>query len=231
MSAPAPQPTHAAIEPPHETRPLALRVAVLLVGMVFATFGIAAVTSAALGTTPISSVPVVLADITGFTFGMMTVAMNCVFVLIQIVLLKRASLAILMQIPAVFLFGALIDLGMWVFGPVTAVAQASAAPYAASWAMSLLGNVLLAVGIVLQIRSNTIVMAGEGLVLAVCLKLKKVFGTVKIANDLTLVAIAVVMEWAAFGRITEVREGTLVSAVMVGYLVKLIQRRLTAKKA
>ena len=207
--------------------PLPQRILVLLVGMAFAAFGIAAVTSAALGTTPISSVPVVLADMTGLTFGTTTILINCCFVIGQIVLLQRVSAAILMQVPAVLLF----DLGMSALAPVTDVMRVSACPYAASWVMSLAGNVLLATGITMQIRSNTIVQAGEGIVLAVCYKFKKTFGSMKVANDLSLVAIAVVMELAAFGTVTEVREGTFVSAVMVGMLVKAIQKRLDARNA
>lgn len=223
--------TSAAENPPKTQAPLPLRILVLLVGMAFAAFGIAAVTSAALGTTPISSVPVVLADMTGLTFGTTTILINCCFVIGQIVLLQRVSAAILMQVPAVLLFGLFIDLGMSALAPVTDVMRVSACPYAASWVMSLAGNVLLATGITMQIRSNTIVQAGEGIVLAVCYKFKKTFGSMKVANDLSLVAIAVVMELAAFGTVTEVREGTLVSAVMVGMLVKAIQKRLDARNA
>lgn len=131
--------TSAAENPPKTQAPLPLRILVLLVGMAFAAFGIAAVTSAALGTTPISSVPVVLADMTGLTFGTTTILINCCFVIGQIVLLQRVSAAILMQVPAVLLFGLFIDLGMSALAPVTDVMRVSACPYAASWGMSLAG--------------------------------------------------------------------------------------------
>lgn len=72
--------TSAAENPPKTQAPLPLRILVLLVGMAFAAFGIAAVTSAALGTTPISSVPVVLADMTGLTFGTVTEVREGTFV-------------------------------------------------------------------------------------------------------------------------------------------------------
>ena len=49
--------------------------------------------------------------------------------------------------------------------------------YVTALALSLVGNLLLAFGIVMQIRSKTLVQPGEGIVLAVAVTLKKPFGT------------------------------------------------------
>lgn len=194
--------------------------------MVFAAFGIAGVTSASLGTTPVSSVPVVFAKLTGFTFGTTTIAFNAVLVVGQIVLLKRVTAAILGQIPSLVIFGLLLDAAMATLSPLVPMVHASCA---SAWAMSLVGNVLLAVGIVLQVNSRTIVQSGEGIVIAVSMRLKKTFGSMKIANDISLVVIAVIMESAFLGTVSEVREGTLVSAVMVGIVVKAVQKRLSER--
>ena len=54
----------------------------------------------------------------------------------------------------------------------------------------------------------------------------------KICNDVSLVAIAAAVSWFALGKIVQIREGTLLSAVLVGLLVKAIdglRRRITGK--
>ena len=62
---------------------LAFRVLFLMVGMFLATVGIALVTLADLGTTPISTVPYVFSVITGYSFGLTTFVVNLFFILGQ----------------------------------------------------------------------------------------------------------------------------------------------------
>ena len=90
---------------------LVLRILLLTAGMFVMALGIADVTLAGLGTTPISTVPLVTAEILGITFGEATFVVNCFFVLGQIVLLRRGyQLVNLLQIPLVFAFGFFITL-------------------------------------------------------------------------------------------------------------------------
>ena len=87
-------------------------------------------------------------------------------------------------------------------------------------AMSMFGNLALAVGIILQVRSKTIVQPGEGIVLAFATVFHRPFGSVKVVNDIVLVIIAAILSYAALGSFVGLREGTAVSAIMVGFLVK-----------
>ena len=91
-----------------------------------------------------------------------------------------------------------------------------------SAALSMFGNLVLAVGIILQVRSKTIVQPGEGIVLAFAAVFHRPFGTVKIVNDTVLVVIAAILSFAVLGSFVGLREGTAVSAVLVGFLVKAI---------
>ena len=68
--------------------------------------------------------------------------------------------------------------------------------------------------------SKTIVQPGEGMVLAVSVVLRKSFGTIKIWNDVTLVLLAVILGFVFLGHVAGVREGTVVSAFLVGFLIK-----------
>ena len=199
---------------------LLFRIPLLVFGMAAAASGIAAVTTADLGTTPISTLPLAVAEIFGITFGTATFVVNVGFVLGQILLLRRHFLpANLLQIPVVFLFSVFIDGAMALFGMVTLPDA-----YVAHLGLSLFGNLLLAVGIVLQIRSKTIVQPGEGIVLAASVVLRRPFGTLKIANDVSLVTASALLAYAMLGHVVAIREGTLVSAILVGLLVKAIER-------
>lgn len=187
--------------------------------MFVAATGVALTTVARLGTTPISTVPYVITALTGLSFGTTTFLLSLLMVAGQaLVLRRRFNLMNLLQIPTVFFFGAFIDLAMHLVSPH---------PPSGWWtglAMSMAGNVVLAAGIVMQIRSKTLVQPGEGLVLAVAAVTKRPFGTIKILNDVTFSALAVAIGLCAAGEVIGVREGTVISAVLVGLFARLIGR-------
>lgn len=54
--------------------------------------GIAASTQADLGTTPISSLPYVLTFITPLSFGVTTIIVNLIFIILQLIILKKNRL-------------------------------------------------------------------------------------------------------------------------------------------
>ena len=175
---------------------LSLRLLLLLIGMFTAALGVALTTVADLGTTPISTVPYVFTVLTGYSFGTTTFFVNIFLVAGQVLLLRRRfSLWNLLQIPTVLIFGICIDLAM---------------------------AIVLALGIVMQIRSKTIVQPGEGFVLAAAAVTRKSFGSIKIVNDVTLSLIAAGIGLVCAGELIGVREGTVLSAVLVGLFAKLI---------
>lgn len=200
---------------------LLLRILLLLAGMFLASLGIALTTLAGLGTTPISTVPYTGAAITGLTFGTCVVILNFAYVAGQIALLRRRySPMNLLQIPIGFLFGAFIDLSMFLLSSLTPNGWWTGA------LMSVIGNVILALGTVMQIRSKTLVQPGEGFVIAAAALARKSFGTMKIVNDLALTGIAATMGLVFLGEIHAIREGTLASAILIGLFAKLIDHGL-----
>lgn len=61
-----------------------------IIGVLINSFGIALITKGALGTSPISSVPYVLSlQFPSLSFGMTTFLINSLFILVQIILLKK----------------------------------------------------------------------------------------------------------------------------------------------
>lgn len=196
-----------------------LRWLLLAAGMFVAASGVSIITQSGLGTTPISTVPLAFTPVTGASFGTTTFFVNIFFVLLQWPLLgKYFHMTTFFQIPVVFVFSAFIDLTMALFAPVIPES------YAARCAVSFLGNAVLALGIVMQLHSRTIVQPGEGLVIALTVRFKKPFGTLKIVNDVTLVCLAALIGLAFTGAVVGIREGTLVSAFFVGFFAKQIMK-------
>ncbi len=71
---------------------------------------------------------------------------------------------------------------------------------------------------------NMLFLLGEALVRAISQKFNYQFGNVKVCFDTTLACSAAILALLSFHRLNGVREGTLISALAVGQLVKLFSR-------
>lgn len=177
--------------------------------------GVALSIKADLGTSPISSFPYVTSCLSGMSVGTTTIILNCVFVLIQILLLrKRYQWIQLLQIPAVIFFGLMIDI---CGGLLKGVAYGS---YPEQWLLCIAGILLVGFGVGIEVMAGVVTTAGEGLVLAICQVLPVKFGNAKIAFDVTLVCLSVLTALLAAGEVEGVREGTAAAAVFVGLTAK-----------
>lgn len=65
------------------------RYLLLLLGLSIMAFGVAFSIKASLGTSPISSVPYVVSLFAPLTVGTATIIMHCVFIIMQILILRR----------------------------------------------------------------------------------------------------------------------------------------------
>ena len=191
------------------------RYLILLAGLAVMAFGVACSIKANLGTSPISSVPYVISLFAPLTVGTATILMHCVFILIQILLLRKQYHPIqLMQLPVAVFFGYLTDFGVW------AVRGISCNSYWQQWILCLIGIFLVAVGVSLEVKAGVVVLAGEGVVLAVCKIFPVKFGYMKVGFDVTLVVIACILSLVFTGHLQGVREGTVPAALLVGMIAK-----------
>lgn len=201
------------------------RYLLLLVGLAIMAFGVAFSIKASLGTSPISSVPYVVSLFAPLTVGTATIIMHCVFILLQILILRKKYHPIqLMQLPVAFFFGYLTDFGVW------AVQGITCDHYLQQWLVCLIGIFLVAVGVSLEVKAGVVVLAGEGVVLAICKVLPIKFGYMKVGFDVTLVAIACVLSFVFTGRLQGVREGTVAAALLVGLIAKQLGKMLSKWK-
>ncbi len=201
------------------------RFVLFVAGLFFAGLGVAMSTLPELGTSPITSWPYVMTFILPWSLGMTTIALNIIFIFMQMAILRgRFSWKELGQLPTLFVFGFFIDFGMWL------AAFYIPESYSLRMAEVLLGCLLLAVGIALQLFANVSLMPGDGFIRTVAREYKIPFGRVKICFDVSIVALAIVTSLAYFHNITGIREGTIVAAFLVGFLIRNLQRPLRPLK-
>ena len=197
------------------------RYLLLILAVMIQSAGIALVVKSLLGTSPISSLPYVLSLISPFTFGQTTFAVNMVFVVFELLMLRRDFPAIFwLQIPVTILFGFCIDFFMQLFAILPEA-------YALKLLLCLLGTALVALGVAGQGIADVLMLAGEGAVYVFARKSGIDFGKVKVGNDISLVAIAAIVSVLTMGTIEGIREGTLISALLTGIIARFYLRHLS----
>ena len=87
--------------------------------------------------------------------------------------------------------------------------------------MCIVGSAVLGAGISLEIMSNATVIPGEGLVIVIAARSHKNFGNIKVLFDCSLVLASCLLGLAVLGSIVGLREGTVLSAVLVGMFARL----------
>lgn len=93
--------------------------------------------------------------------------------------------------------------------------------------MVLTGVIILGFGISLSVIANVIMNAGEAFVKAIADMIDKKFGNVKIAFDISCVVFAIILSLIFFDfTVVGMREGTIISALCTGFVVKFFSRRL-----
>lgn len=192
-------------------------IVIFLCGVTISGLGVALSTQAGLGATPISSVPWVLTNLSNLSYGTLTLIVNILLVLAQIVILRRRfPLFQLMQIPITALFGLSIDFGMWLTKPLIT----------ALWPLQVLmlvcGAFVLAIGILFQLRSDFLCIPGDALVKVINREFGLPLSRIKITLDGSLVSAAILISFLFLGRLEGVREGTIMSVFLVGYFIGLI---------
>lgn len=202
-------------------RLLLRRYLLFLVSLFINAFGIALITRALLGTSPITSTTYVLSMFTPLTMGQWTIVLNLLFMLFELPFMTREHLRTdrriyLLQIPVTLFFGVFIDFSMGALGWLEPHS------YAGQIVSLLCGCFVLAVGIALEVKVNIAMAAGEYFVRAISRRLRREFGYVKLGFDVTLVALACALSLIFMSRISGVREGTVIAALIVGPIVHFI---------
>ncbi len=216
------------------------RLLIYLVGLLIIALGINVSKMSGLGISPVSSIPGVLnANWYQLTLGTMVIIVYCALVLAQVAVLRKDfKWKNVLGIPVAIIFGWMVDLvgiDKNAFGHLLADF-----PRPDGYVMQLIylvaSIVIIGIGVFVYLNPKLVPMPAEGLALAISQKTKKTFGNCKTAVDVSLITIALILQIVFLGGLESfaagkavVREGTVLSAVCVGQVVKLLNRTFSKK--
>ena len=191
------------------------RYTLFLTGVILSATGIAFITRAGLGTSPVSGLPFVLSLITSISMGTYTFLFNMTFLMLEAILRRKFTIQQALQIPVTFFFSFCIDTAMG-FIPTR-----FGGPWGPSFVYLVIGCIIMALGISFEVIADVIMLPAEAFVRELSKKTGIPFGNAKVAFDSTLTILAMAVALIAFHKLNGVREGTLFNALCVGQLVRL----------
>ena len=201
------------------------RYIIFLFGLFISSLGVSLVTKANLGTSPISSIPYVLSLNFPFTLGEFTIVFSVFLIFIQLLILrKNFKLEHLLQIPISVAFGYFIDITMILLGFINPQL------YIMKLVYLILGCMVLGFGVYLEVLADVAMLPGESFVRAVSSTWKTDFGITKVAFDVSMTVIAIILSFVFAGKPEGVREGTVIAALLVGFIARLLGRMLAFVK-
>lgn len=195
------------------------RTACYVLGMLILAFGVSFSIKSDLGVSPVNSLPYVFSRILNVDIGIATASLFAFYVLVQILLLRREfQWKNLLQIAVGMLFGSFVSLTSRL------VAFDTPEQYALRLLLMSISILLVALGLTLILRADIMPQPPDGLILAIQHKSGLQYPTVKTMFDCVSVALA-----AAFGlllthTLVGVREGTALSALLVGTVMAWMRK-------
>ena len=196
------------------------KMSICFVGSFVYASGITVVKVCNLGISPITSAPYAFSFVVGQSLGTCTMYFNVIFYIMQkLVMKKEYTLSrFLTQFILSSVFAVLIDLTGFMFGGF--VPQS----YLFRMLYLIFGCFVLAAGVCGVVMSEFGMLPGEGVAVCIQRLTRLEFGICKILFDSSMVVLALIISLICLGRIEGVREGTLISAFMIGWFSRDIGR-------
>lgn len=174
-----------------------------------------------LGTSPLICLPYVSSLITHLSVGEVMFVFTVLFILIQVLLLRRDfEKRQYLQLVIGTIFSFFIDFSMMLVGFINPVG------YLNQMMLLLISCVVVAFGVLLEIQTEIVYLPADGVIVAISKVLKKEFPKVKPFVDTSMVIIAAVLSVVFLGYLAGVREGTVISAIIIGPIVKVLKKYL-----
>ena len=205
----------------------AKRLFIYLIGLYFMAIGVVFSAKSMLGVSPVGSLANVIYQIgldrnlpSYVNLGNCTTAVYCLYILTEFIILRKDfKITMLLQLVASILFGQLVNL---------AYAMMAFLPVPPSYPIQMLYLVAsipcVAVGVMLYLSPNILPTPGEGMSLAISKKTGLSVGSSKTVFDCSLVVISCITSLIYFHALVGVREGTVICALFVGFVMKQLQK-------
>lgn len=197
---------------------MARRVAVYCLGIVILALGITLNTKAALGVSPIISIPYALSKINNLELGTITFVIYCVFIFVQLLLLRKDfKLSMLLQVVASFLTSLFISIfNRYIFvynniyiHVITLVAAV----------------VITGVGAAIVVDMDLVPNPADGLADVIGQKLKRDFGFGKNVFDLICIIISSLIGFIFRGKLIGIGFGTIFAMIFTGRVIAVFNKK------
>lgn len=200
---------------------LTKRYFIFAVGLIIVALGVAIAAKSELGPSPISSIPYSLWLIMPkLSMGEWTIIFNVMLVGMQALIQKIEAkpVQLILQVVTTLPFGYVIDFWLW--------CMKNMAPdtYMMQFILVLAGCFVVAFGVFIQVKADVILLPGDAFIRAAAGALKKEFGKVRTASDITMTAISFALCLIFIGGLNGIREGTVIAALLVGNIVRMYGR-------
>ena len=204
--------------------------ALFLIGLFIASMGVAFSTKAGLGTSPVASVPYSVSLVSRLlTFGGWLNLLSVIQIITQVVVLKGKCnyVEIAVQTVLAFVYGYLTNLSVWLIRGI------SVSGYPMQFVFMLLGCVILAFGIWVQLKGGVAMLPGEAMNRAISKVTGRRYESIKILFDILYIALSALICLVFLGKLQGVREGSIIAAFAVGSIIKVYNKlfdKLTERK-
>ena len=195
------------------------RICIYIIGVLTLALGLVLNSKTGLGVSAILSVPFSLSSFTSLSFGTWTSILYIVFVLTELVILRKADWLVLLQFPFSVVFGWIIDF----YNGFLKIEDPS---LVLSLILLAAAVILTALGVVIMVSMKLIVNPADGFVATVSSAVKKPFGTVKMATDISMLCITLIICLLFVHKLVGIGVGTLVSAFAIGPLINVLTAKL-----
>lgn len=192
-----------------------------LLSLFIISFGAAISIKANLGTSPLICLPYVSSLILNLSVGTVCFIFNIVFIALQVLILRgNFERRQFLQIVVGTIFSFFIDFSLML------VSFLNPQDYLSQMVILLISCVVVAFGVLFEIQTEVVYLPADGLIVAISKALKKEFAKIKPFIDTSMVITAAVLSIVFLGYLAGVREGTIISAVIIGPIVRVLKKYL-----
>lgn len=195
-----------------------------ILGLMTMALGVVLMKKAALGITPITSLPLALNEVLPvLSLGNWTILFHILCVIAIIVIKKKVELKTLLMIPVGVGFGYFIDLLLWLWSFETGSMILRVI-------LLVVGIPVSGLGVALINDADLMLPSPDGLLRTISAVYGKKYHIVKVCGDCVWVICAVIIELSVLHRLCAVNVGTVASALLVGRTIKTWNRLIFSKK-
>ena len=207
-----------------------MRYVEYVLGLMTMAAGVVLMKKAALGITPITSLPLALNEVIPvLSLGNWTILFHILCIIAIIVMTKKVAVKTLLMLPVGIGFGYFIDLLLWIFRMETSFLPLRIL-------LLIVGIPVSALGVALINDADLMLPSPDGMLRTIAAVYGKKYPTVKSCGDCLWVSCALIIELSCLGKLSgAVGIGTVASALLVGRGIKLwnkyvFQREKTKKR-